>query len=194
MFVLRDSSYLIPVGGKNCAGIIPCVPVTAPRRLCRGYSSPSNRRRNLWWCSAIFYHSSTTHTVSVSQVHLCSFFVWFLRNELPSWYRGRYCHLLATSSSEHMLLHPNVPVLYKFQLNLILEIIITFYGLGLVTCYSSVLLLIWWISLTFGRTSLTWDQAYTRLLPPQDSTTLKHEDKLPCLERESNPRSQYPRG
>jgi hypothetical protein len=43
-----------------------------------------------------------------------------------------------------------------------------------------------------GRTPLTSDQPVARPLPTQDNTTQKDADKHPCLERDSNPRSQQP--
>jgi hypothetical protein len=65
-----------------------------------------------------------------------------------------------------------------------------FFGLGLLTCsvqnhvwnYGSVL--------TYGRTPWTSDQLDARPLPTQDSMSHKDEDRHPCLESDSNPRSQ----
>jgi hypothetical protein len=55
------------------------------------------------------------------------------------------------------------------------------YGLGLVTCSISELLLKWLISSTFGTTLWTGDQPDARPLRTHDSTTQKDEDKLSCL-------------
>jgi hypothetical protein len=44
----------------------------------------------------------------------------------------------------------------------------------------------------FGTTPRMSDQPVSRPLPTQDSTTQKNEDRHPCLERDSNPRSVYP--
>jgi hypothetical protein len=43
----------------------------------------------------------------------------------------------------------------------------------------------------FGHFVWTGDQPDARPLHLQDSTTQKGEDKHPCFERDSNPRSQY---
>jgi hypothetical protein len=43
---------------------------------------------------------------------------------------------------------------------------------------------------TYGRTPWTSDQPVARPLPTQDNTTQKDADKHPCLQRDSNPRSQ----
>jgi len=47
---------------------------------------------------------------------------------------------------------------------------------------------------TFGRTPWTGDWPITRPLPTQNSTTQKNADTHPCLEWDSNPRSQCLRG
>jgi hypothetical protein len=47
---------------------------------------------------------------------------------------------------------------------------------------------------TFGRTPWTGDQPVARSLPTQDSTTQKNADTHPCLQLDSNPRSQYSSG
>jgi hypothetical protein len=46
----------------------------------------------------------------------------------------------------------------------------------------------------FGRIPWTNDQPVARPLPTQGNTTQKHKDKHPCLERDSNPRSEQPSG
>jgi len=46
---------------------------------------------------------------------------------------------------------------------------------------------------TLGRTPWTGDQPDARPLPTQDNTTQKNVDTHPCLERDSNPRSQCSR-
>jgi hypothetical protein len=45
-----------------------------------------------------------------------------------------------------------------------------------------------------SRTPWTSDQPVARPLPTQDNTTQKDADRHPCLERDSNPRSQQPTG
>jgi hypothetical protein len=47
---------------------------------------------------------------------------------------------------------------------------------------------------TFGRTPWTGDQPDARPLPTQDNTTQKNADIRPCLEQDSNPRSQRSSG
>jgi hypothetical protein len=46
----------------------------------------------------------------------------------------------------------------------------------------------------FDRILWTSDQHVARPLPTQVSITQKDEDKHPCLQRDSNPRSHYPSG
>jgi hypothetical protein len=47
---------------------------------------------------------------------------------------------------------------------------------------------------TFGRTPGMGDRPDARPLPTQDNTTQKNADTLPCLEWDSNPRSQCSSG
>jgi hypothetical protein len=74
-------------------------------------------------------------------------------------------------------------------------IIVVFQGLGLLACSGSEFIF-WnvWICCTAGRTFWTGDQPDARPLPTQDNATQKNADTHPCLEWDSNSRSQCSSG
>jgi hypothetical protein len=126
MFLLRDSSCLISLSGKNYVALISRVRITAPRRVSGVTVLLQHKRRNLhsWWrCSAIFYYSSRTDAVSMSSVQfLCVLYM--VCKQSMHCTEFVTAHLLARRSSAGVfyLRICRYTRTIRFQLNFILEI------------------------------------------------------------------------